>query len=180
MDFLLNTGGIPNLDMIDIREKMEYPFRISAFVNGLIQIRLHMKCSKCGELFYPHFRYAKLKTAKLAVTVFSCSKSKEQPMDHDSSIYLNYCYHCHKVIDSRECKFREKNMGAMQYVRKEIGRGQYLCMHCGGTENTKPGTVCPNCGQSGNVHMSGSSRIICGQCGYDSAKDFVSIFERDI
>ena len=166
MDFLLNTGGIPDLSSIDVEDRTEYPFRISAYVNILLRMRGHMKCSFCGERFHPKFKYATLKTAKLSVNRFYCLKAGSGRELHDKDVYLNFCYRCHEhIIDSRECRIRDSS-------------GQYLCMHCGGAQNTERGTVCPNCGCDDRemLSMRGRSQISCKKCGYD-AKSFESVFE---
>ncbi len=168
-DFLINIGFKPDLSFLKIEQSMEYVHRISAFVNRLIDIRPHMKCQTCGKSFYPDFRYAKLKTAKLAVNRYYCLEIQDgnNNSEHDSNIYLNFCYRCESIIDSRECNYRE------------FGNfGQYLCMRCGGTETIEPGTHCPKCGNTDQslLKLKGHDRIICKKCGYD-AVDFVSKFE---
>lgn len=191
MDFLLslNRERIPDLTRIGIRKREEYPFRISAYVNSLIRLRPHMKCSQCGELFHPRFQYAKLLTARLPITVFNCSKLGQEG-EHDYDVYLNFCYRCHEIIDSRECCCREKLSASGEFEgvipvqenmpgpRSEYG--QYLCMHCGGSAHVNPekNPVCPKCGCNEPMHVSRTRKggIICGQCGYDSSK-FRSKFE---
>ncbi len=193
MDFLLNIGGIPDLDRYDvgISVKEEYPFRISAYVNSLIRLRPHMKCSHCGELFHPEFQYAKLITARLPITVFHCSNS-DQEGEHDQDVYLNFCYRCHEIIDSRECCQREKlsDSGAFEGVisveetltGSGSQYGQYLCMHCGGSRNIDPrvAVVCPKCGcaDSELVERTRKGGVVCKECGYHSS-EFCSKFEEE-
>lgn len=177
MDLILNVGFIPDLSSIYISEVMEYPFRISAYVNRLIDIRMHTKCSKCNKPFFPQFEYAKSRTAKLAVNTYHCPevsleevhKEVQSPV-HDSHIYLNFCYHCEKVIDSRECKIKDGGKYS-----------QWLCMRCGGTQRIEPGTKCPFCGNTDKnlLENSGVHNIICKKCNYDS-RDFRSIFENPL
>lgn len=194
MDFLLNVGGIPDLSRGDvgINVKEEYPFRISAYVNGLVRLRPHMKCSYCGELFHPKFQYAKLITARLPVTVFHCSKSAQEG-EHDQDIYLNFCYRCHEIIDSRECCTREKLSAAGDFegvistqenlFGSESRYGQYLCMHCGGSMHIvlQNALYCPQCacGDPELVHRTPKGGIVCDKCGYHSS-EFRSKFEENL
>ena len=194
MDFLLNVGGIPDLSRGDvgINVKEEYPFRISAYVNGLVRLRPHMKCSSCGELFHPKFQYAKLITARLPVTVFHCSKSAQEG-EHDQDIYLNFCYRCHEIIDSRECCTREKLSAAGDFegvistqenlFGSESRYGQYLCMHCGGSMHIvlQNALFCPKCacGDPELVHRTPKGGIVCDKCGYHSS-EFRSKFEENL
>ena len=168
-DFLINIGFKPKFEFLEIKQPEEYVHRISAFVNRLIDMRPHMKCQICEKAFRPNFKYAKLKTAKLAVNRYYCSEiqSGSKNVEHDSNVYLNFCYHCESIIDSRECKHREFG-----------NSGQYLCMYCGGTAKIKAGTHCPECGNTNKdlLELKGHNRIICEKCGYD-ALNFVSRFE---
>ncbi len=178
MDYLVNIGFTPDLSSIYVSEVQEYPFRISAFVNRLIDMRPHTKCRTCGEHFYPQFKYAVLKRAKLALSKYNCSQwsFEEGKQEHDRDIYLNFCYHCQQVIDSRECKRRDMEEPVIN------GRpAQWLCMRCGGTELIKPGEECPVCGNREKsllklMGFKGERRIVCEACGYD-ARNFRSEFE---
>lgn len=160
MDYLVNLGEIPDLSELGVRDRTEYPFRISAYVNSFVRMRRHMKCKRCGEPFRAKFEFAKLKTATLSINRFQCPHADAEPDRHDKDVYLNFCFRCHKIIDSRDCKLRDDD-----------GHGQYLCMHCGGTNHTEPGTVCPQCGCDDGrlISMRGGDRIQCRKCGYDSA-----------
>lgn len=132
-------------------------------------MRSHTKCSKCKTPFYPHFEYAKSKTAKLAVNTYHYREIQfdEPSEEHDSNIYLNYCYHCQNIIDSRECHIKDGGKYS-----------QWLCMRCGGSKFTFPGSKCPVCGNTNKslLALSGKTRIICKKCNYDS-RNFKSQFE---
>lgn len=157
-DFIQNLDFKPNLHKLGISNNAEYAYRVSAYVNRLLDMRPHMQCS-CGEWFHADFRYAKLITAKLSATVFDCPKYAEDPSGgHDCRVYLNYCYHCHKVIDSRECKIQDE-------------KNYYLCMKCGGTASVQPGTKCPNCGTTEKSYLKYSGHLItCDKCGHNKNK----------
>ena len=109
----------------------------------------------------------------MAVNRFDCPNASSGGL-HDTNVYLNFCYHCDQIIDSRECLHRENEWNPW------VLPGQYLCMHCGGAQETECGSVCPNCGNRNRslLEMRGRSRIICSAegCGYDS-KNFVSQIE---
>ena len=155
-DFVRNLNFKPDLTSINIKDFDEYAYRISAFVNRLIDMRPHMRC-KCGALFHADFKYSKLVTAKLSATIFDCPNySPNNPENHDARVYLNYCCRCHEVIDSRECKIQD----AEHY---------YICMKCGGTEIVVPGTQCPNCGTTDKNFLEYSgNRITCRKCGHQA------------
>lgn len=182
-DLLLNVGVYPAVSLkrdLDIDCPEEYPYRIAAFVDRLIDMRPHLRCRKCGCVTHPDFRYSRLVTAKLSTTVFNCPNAGQEE-GHDADIYLNYCYHCHRVIDKRECRRRAR-------VKQE-GRtydGHYLCMRCGATGKFRVGGVeyqilhgemCPSCGTPGQVEKIGRERMKCHACNYDS-RTFVSWFEQ--
>jgi len=168
-DFLFNNIKLNpkslNLTEINIKNVSEYPYRISAYVNRLLDMRAHMICSRCKEVVSPNFAYSKEPKAKLSATVFHCSKIETskiellgQNMDHDQSFYVNYCYHCKRIIDSRECEQRDD-------------MGQYVCMYCGGTQYIERGGECPHCGNTDKEYLeSRGDRIYCKVCGYDSTK----------
>jgi len=162
-DLLLNVGYMPDLSDIGIKEKdlKEYPFRIAGYVNRLLKVCEHLKCSKCGNHFTPKFEYAKMKNARIPINRFTCNVSDDN--EHDTDVYVNFCYHCDRVIDSRECK-----------IRVYGNYGQYLCRYCGGADEVSPGTVCPNCGNSdkNRLNYNSGKLISCEACNYD-ARNYV-------
>lgn len=114
----------------------EYIPKLSGWVNRLIEIRKRLKCSVCEEIMIPEMEYAK-NLAKYNVTIVSCSKGN----GHDHNIYLNHCWACSHIIDSRESK--------IQY------EGFYLCMHCGSgpmqSSTFSQGNICPKCGDNSGM-----------------------------
>jgi len=169
-EFLLNIGFMPDLSSIDIKNVFEYPYRIAAYVNRLLDMRKHLVCSKCGAHAYPNFKYSKDIATKLSLDLFYCPESKKQPsVKHDSGVYLNYCAKCKKIIDSRECLWQEGG--------PKPSTGEYLCMYCGATEHIESGTQCPKCGTKQKDLLSiVGKRIICKNCNHDG-RYFKSYFE---
>ena len=198
-DLILNVGFVPDLTAINVKAVAEYSYRISAFVNRLITIRPHMKCEKCGELFHPNFTYSRMDgnldaPPKLSATVFYCPQTTYQSGDpkHDDNVYLNYCYHCHQIIDSRECHVRDGGKAAHQMlIRGGCETGQWLCMRCGGTQYVFPGEQCPSCGEIDfevySLRKNPNAKKLrkkinyfsCKKCPYDG-RNFFSKFEHDI
>lgn len=132
----------------------EYPYRIAAYVNRLIDMRPHMQC-RCGAWFRPNFTYAKKASARLSATVFNCTADTDA--EHDRDVYLNYCLRCDAVIDSRESKLRDQK----KYL---------LCMQCGGSYTFGKGGACPVCGNidPNTLEGLGKNWVRCFICGYDS------------
>lgn len=168
-DFLRNLNFTPDLSCLGIHDATlwEYSYKISSQVNRLISLRPHMKC-RCGNWLISNFKYSRKIDALISSTVFNCSSSDasfSNPTFHDYNVYLNHCYHCKEPIDSRECKIQEH----MAWGQDESSdRTPYLCMHCGGSPNIAPGTICPNCGT--NMHSSHIRKwknhtiILCTKC----------------
>ena len=163
-DFLGNLQFIPDLSEIGIKEGtyVEYPFKISAYVNRLVDMRPHMYC-RCGRHFETRFLYSIKPTARISATRVYCPDYKTNQGNHDADIYLNYCWNCREVIDSRECK--------------NDFNGYYLCMFCGAagpkdsSSYIEPGSICPNCKHSltNNSEEKRITRIhgIQCSCGHD-------------
>jgi cold shock CspA family protein len=130
IELLDYVGIIPNVD--GLINPVEYVNKLSGWINRLNDIRDRLKCSKCGTIMKPNYSYAKF-LARYNATVVSCIVESE---GHDKNIYLNHCWACSKIIDSRESKFRY-----MDY---------YICIHCGsGPQNSNTftqGDICPACG----------------------------------
>lgn len=115
----------------DLANPEEYVNRMSGWINRLIEIRERLRCSTCGKALISNKKYSKDKAAYNA-TIFSC----EIGIGHDMNIYLNHCWACYKLIDSRESRFQDDD-------------GYYICIHCGSGSRKRPymqGTICPACG----------------------------------
>ena len=159
-DVIKNIKFEPSFSFIDAvnMSPQEYPYKISGFVNSLVEMRPHMRC-KCGKHFTAEFQYAKKITARINTTVFDCPDlSMEHSVDtinHDKGVYLNYCLHCHEIIDSRECKLQDVF-------------GYWICMNCGGSREHTPGSICPNCGCTDPDKLSkkAGDSVVCDSCGY--------------
>ncbi|WP_079506903.1 hypothetical protein [Mesobacillus jeotgali] len=109
-----------------------YPLKISGWINRLNEIRARLKCTYCGETLKPNMKYSK-SFARYNNTIFFCPQSKDN--NHDHNIYLNHCWACRKIIDSRENKIQYENY--------------YLCLDCGSgpreSKEYKQGDICPKC-----------------------------------
>ncbi|MBD2249473.1 hypothetical protein, partial [Nostoc sp. FACHB-888] len=128
------AGIVPSLS--DLKRPEDYLTKLSGWINRINEIRSRLKCSVCGDIMPHNIEYAKF-LAKFRVTVFSCKHGK----GHDYNIYLNECWGCGEIIDSRESKYQSSE------------DKYYLCIHCGsGTQNSDSytqGDICPKCGTLG-------------------------------
>ncbi len=192
MGSAVNVGqwlGSGSMDLV------EYAYRVSGYVNKMAAVLPHMVCRGCGSRLVLNYKYPReslygedsgrgLNLPALSATMCSCPNMADGSTAHDGDVYIHYCKRCRRVIDSRECKIKDRE-------------GYYLCMYCGGSEVYEPGTKCPNCGNTDQRKLSyytGSMRIekhylserprssevmvACKAdgCMYD-ARDFVSVFE---
>lgn len=188
----VNAGtwlGSGSMDLV------EYAYRVSGYVNKMASVLPHMVCRGCGARLVLNYQYPRetlygedsgrgLNLPALSATVCSCPNMADGSTAHDGDVYIHYCKRCRRVIDSRECKIKDRE-------------GYYLCMYCGGSEVYEPGTKCPNCGNTDQRKLSyytGSMRIekhylserprssevmiACKAdgCMYD-AREFASVFE---
>ncbi len=121
---------VPSLPKLKRPE--DYLPKLSGWINRINEIKLRLKCSVCGEIMPHNIEYAKF-IAKFRVTVFSCKHSNR----HDHNIYLNECWGCEEIIDSRESKY------------KLPGDSYYICIHCGSgprkSKSYSQGDICPKC-----------------------------------
>ncbi len=159
VDVLKNINYVPDLTLLTGEKQVydfEYVYKVSGWVNRLIDMKSHMKC-RCGKHLIINFKYAKDVTAAISCTIFDCPDCNNTSLDkHDKSVYLNYCINekCHRIIDSRECK------------RQDDYR-YWLCMYCGASKQYPTGgAVCPNCG-SLDVYTIDHETIHCNTCGHD-------------
>lgn len=163
-DLLRNINFDPDLSVI--KEEVEasdktpwrYGFLLAGYVNQLIQMKPHMKCS-CGQVFRPNFTYAKKFNAKVSPTIYDCPNNGE---NHDKNVYLNFCIRCHQIIDSRECEHKDSE-------------GYWICMNCGGSKQyggDENQYVCPHClcSDTSMLVVTGGNRIVCKACGHNQTE----------
>jgi cold shock CspA family protein len=124
-----------NPQLPELRNPNEYIQKLSGWVNRLNEIRERLRCSVCDQIMPPNYEYAK-NLARYNLTVVSCKHGS----GHDNNIYLNHCWGCEKIIDSRESKIQVE--------------GFYICVHCGSgprsSSTYRQGSICPNC-RMGNM-----------------------------
>jgi hypothetical protein len=150
LELLQACNVVPELE--GLQNPDEYVPKLAGWANRLNEIRERLKCSVCGRMMTPNVTYAKF-LAKFNVTVVSCQYGDS----HDKDVYLNECWACGQVIDSRESK-----------IRKD---GYYVCIHCGSgpqqSDDYTQGDICPNCGALGMVPASNHSRTrVCHSCNH--------------
>ncbi len=134
----------------DLKTPEEYPARLAGWINRLNEIRERLRCSVCHEMMRPNFAYSK-NLARFNTTVVSCVKGQ----GHDTDVYLNQCWGCDAIIDSRESRFKIDNYD--------------ICSRCGsGPQNSSTysnGDVCPACGHRGMASCAQDSRSLkCEAC----------------
>ena len=127
---LLNASNVyPIVD--GIRNLGDYITKLSGWLNRLHEIRERLRCSVCHDTMKPNYEYAK-NLARYRVTIVSCDHGHS----HDENIYLNHCWGCNAIIDSRESRY-------------QVGK-YYVCIHCGSGPQAHPtyrqGDMCPKCG----------------------------------
>jgi ribosomal protein S27AE len=137
----------PYVTPLDLGDPTEYVPRLCGWINRLNEIRERLRCSACGSLMKPNYKYAK-NLARYNATVVSCDGGPA----HDGDVYLNHCWACRTIIDSRDCRIRID--------------GYYLCLKCGsGPQHSKTfrqGDLCPKCG---GTSMDGHRRNwTCRRC----------------
>ena len=120
-----------------ISKATAYVLKFSGWVNRLNKIREHFLCRSCGEIMVADQQYARF-NARYNVTVIKCRID----VAHGEA-YLNHCWYCEEVIDSRDNLYS---------VPDKEGR-KYLCLQCGSgpMEHDKyaQGDICPKCGFEG-------------------------------
>lgn len=129
-EMLNSVGVLPALS--ELRSADEYIPKLCGWINRLNEIRDRLKCSACKEMMKPNYTYAK-NLAQYNVTVVSCRHDN----GHDKNIYINHCWGCGSIIDSRESSIQVES--------------RYICLHCGSgpqkSEKYSQGDICPSCGK---------------------------------
>lgn len=122
--------------MPDLRKPEDYLPKLSGWINRINEIRSRLKCSVCEDIMPHNIEYSKFST-RFMVTVFSCKHGE----GHDHNIYLNECWGCSEIIDSRESRYQSPK------------NNYYICIHCGsGTQHSNTytqGDICSKCGTIG-------------------------------
>ena len=128
-------------------------------------MREKLKCRVCGEYMKPAKPVKFRKVTKIGdltnkykpyhatfgVTVFQCKD--KNCSEYDKGVYLNYCWHCHEIVDSRDTPIKLFNPNAIsnhktynaaehKFVETFDGKpapfysdkdnfGYYSCINCG-------------------------------------------------
>ena len=185
IDFVPSLDNVYNPMMGRKWNYEEYPYRISGRIMQLKKLFSHMHC-RCGKTMKSNYGYSVKIDARMAITVAYCPDAEnEGSKDHDQSVYLNECWNCDEVIDSRESKYKQDNMGRYYSGERKDIKGYYVCMHCGaGTKDMLP-SICPNCGNTDQETLeyiitssNPQKRKIrqCNKCGHAS-RNWKSRFE---
>lgn len=137
--------GIKNLE--------DYITKIGGALNRLIELRDRLKCKECREILNFNWEYAKNKAA-YRLTVVRCEN--QDCTEYQNEIYLNHCWGCGEIIDSREGNIKRGNL--------------YLCIHCGSgpqtSYNYSQGDLCPKCGST-NMQGDGYRDFTCLDCNHN-------------
>ena len=164
LEFFESQGIVPSVEK-SVRPD-EYVNKFSGWVNRLEEILERMKCSKCGQIMISNMKYSK-NLARYNMTVASCPSNKE---NHDKNVYLNHCWACRNIIDSRESRYRVRtDPGRIEVLKPgEPGKGFYICIHCGSASQYDSlftqSDVCPNCGERNMTVIPGSRLARCSNC----------------
>jgi DNA-directed RNA polymerase subunit RPC12/RpoP len=129
----------------------KYLHKMASWINRFNSIRSRLKCSKCETPFKVDLNYSKF-SRKFSTTIFDCPTNED---DHDKKIYLNACWGCGEIIDSRESRIRVENY----YICKNCGSGPQI------TYDYTQGDICPNCGKK-EMKKSGYRDMTCDNCNH--------------
>ena len=135
----------------DLRVAGDYVPKLAGWVNRLNEIRDRLRCRICHGMMTPNRAYAK-HLARYNMTIASCPSGD----GHDQNVYLNHCWACREVIDSRDCLVQVEE--------------RYLCLKCGSGPQQSDwftqGDRCPRCNAASMAFVRGSTGRRCGQCGH--------------
>ncbi|WP_409305724.1 cold shock domain-containing protein [Peribacillus sp. SCS-155] len=135
-----------------LKQPHQYVNRLAGWINRINEIRARLKCTTCNQIMKNNFEYSK-NLAAYSMTIASCTYG----FHHDQNVYLNHCWGCNSLIDSRESK-----------IQKD---GFYLCITCGSgpreSNSYRHGDICPKCGNNCMNKSSKDNRsFICGKCNH--------------
>lgn len=128
--------------------RKDFPIKIAGFINRAREIFDVIHCRSCRSLMLPNMSYARVEhmvyekgamvkkdmAPAYRLTVFKCPS--DSCIESQNQYYINHCYGCNKIIDSRDCKTK-------------CDAGLYICRSCasccGAHSKTNPVGLCPNC-----------------------------------
>jgi hypothetical protein len=118
---------------------------LAGFANRALEISSRrMSCLDCDAPLTLNPKYSK-HYASYMVTVMRCSSDCGA-----TEVYLNHCFNCQRIIDSRESKHPDPSAKSL-----------FLCISC--ANGLKP--WCPECGNPATEEVFGNSRK-CSTCGH--------------
>ncbi|MGO3346437.1 MAG: hypothetical protein ACTIM4_14615 [Marinomonas sp.] len=139
--------GINYLDD-GVPSRRDFPIKIAGYINRLREIFDVIHCRNCQSLMLPNMKYARVEhmvyeegqlvkkdmAPAYRLTIFKCPT--DQCFESQNEYYINHCYGCNGLIDSRDC-------------RTKCDTGFYICRSCasccGQHSQTHPIGLCPNC-----------------------------------
>lgn len=159
---LFETIQLCNFDFIFHFQESEYKnylTKIFSWCNRLNKLGDKLRCRTCSTYMVPNLSYSKYSEI-YNVTLFSCPTGH---YGHDHNIYLNRCWHCYQIIDSREAPFRVDPVTG--FVSMESGH--FICLHCASAPKKhkvyRQGDCCPKCGDSPMLCLN-ESEFQCKTC----------------
>lgn len=126
----------------------DFPIKLAGYINRIREIFDVIHCRSCQSLMLPNMTYARVDytvyekgqlvkkdmAPAYRLTVFKCPS--EQCIEAQNEYYINHCYGCNKIIDSRDCKTK-------------CDAGLYICKSCASCcsdhSQTNPVGLCPAC-----------------------------------
>lgn len=128
--------------------RRDFPIKVAGYINRVREIFDVIHCRSCQSLMLPNMTYARVdytvyekgqfvkkdRAPAYRLTVFKCPS--DQCIESQNEYYINHCYGCNKIIDSRDCKTK-------------CDAGLYICRSCasccGAHSQTNPVGLCPDC-----------------------------------
>jgi predicted RNA-binding Zn-ribbon protein involved in translation (DUF1610 family) len=172
-------------DLPELRSPGEYVNRLTGWINRLNEIRERLKCRVCGETMIPNYAYAR-NLARYNATVVSC----QQGVGHNQNVYLNHCWACGSIIDSRDTPHTAGGL----YICGACGSAPYTLKHFGDSSDSgfvddtefrfeafravtplvprdghnaqtyAQGDICPRCGEPGMTFSGARIHRVCRVC----------------
>lgn len=128
--------------------RRDFPIKVAGYINRVREIFDVIHCRSCQSLMLPNMSYARVDytvyekgqlvkkdmAPAYRLTVFKCPS--DQCIESQNQYYINHCYGCNVLIDSRDCKTK-------------CDAGLYICRSCasccGTHSQTNPVGLCPAC-----------------------------------